>query len=94
MQVCTSFQTDNHASNPHLSFLQAGKALKEILNHLLILTAKCHVYACHVDVNLDFTSCRMNGLYKGKKKDQQAGRNLLNRCVSDVTQSMKSLQAK
>jgi len=24
MQVCTSFQTDNHASNPPLSFLQAG----------------------------------------------------------------------
>ena len=24
MQVCTSLQTDNHASNPSLSFLQAG----------------------------------------------------------------------
>jgi len=24
MQVCTSFQTDNHASTPSLSFLQAG----------------------------------------------------------------------
>jgi len=24
MQVCTSLQTDNHASNPLLSFLQAG----------------------------------------------------------------------
>ena len=24
MQVCTSFQTDNHASTPPLSFLQAG----------------------------------------------------------------------
>ena len=38
MQVCTSLQTDNHASTPPLSFLQAGcpscrptKALKEIL---------------------------------------------------------------
>jgi len=40
MQVCTSLQTDNHASTPQLSFLQAGcpsccptnsvKALKEI----------------------------------------------------------------
>jgi len=39
MQVCTSLQTDNHASSPPLSFLQAGcpscrptnslKALKE-----------------------------------------------------------------
>jgi len=24
MQVCTSLQTDNHTSNPRLSFLQAG----------------------------------------------------------------------
>jgi len=24
MQVCTSLQTDNHASSPPLSFLQAG----------------------------------------------------------------------
>jgi len=41
MKVCTSFQTDNNASNPSLSFLQAGcpsscptnsvKALKSIL---------------------------------------------------------------
>jgi len=43
MQVCTSFQTDNHASTPPLSFLQAGcpscrptnsvKALKALLLH-------------------------------------------------------------
>ena len=42
MQVCTSLQTDNHASTPQLSFLQAGcpscrptnsvKALKATLN--------------------------------------------------------------
>ena len=42
MQVCTSLQTDNHASTPPLSFLQAGcpscrptnsvKALKALLN--------------------------------------------------------------
>jgi len=42
MQICTSLQTDNHASTPPLSFLQAGcpscrptksvKALKESLN--------------------------------------------------------------
>jgi len=40
MQVCTSLQTDNHASTPSLSFLQAGcpscrqtnsvKALKDV----------------------------------------------------------------
>ena len=27
MQICTSLQTDNHASTPPLSFLQAGYAL-------------------------------------------------------------------
>jgi len=26
MQVCTSLQTDNHASTPPLSFLQAGRS--------------------------------------------------------------------
>jgi len=45
MQVCTSLQTDNHASTPLLSFLQAGcpscrptnsvKALKAITLALL-----------------------------------------------------------
>jgi len=45
MQVCISLQTDNHASTPPLSFLQAGcpscrptnsvKALKGIINQLL-----------------------------------------------------------
>ena len=44
MQVCTSLQTDNHASTPPLSFLQAGcpschptnsvKALKAVHNNL------------------------------------------------------------
>ena len=44
MQVCTSLQTDNHASSPPLSFLQAGcpscrptnsvKALKAVLDSL------------------------------------------------------------
>jgi len=44
MQVCTLLQTDNHASNPPLSFLQAGcpscrptnsvKALKGLLKDL------------------------------------------------------------
>jgi len=50
VQVCTSLQTDNHASTPPLSFLQAGcpscrptnsvKALKALytqINHILIL---------------------------------------------------------
>jgi len=54
MQVCTSLQTDNHASTPPLSFLQAGcpscrptnsvKALKEILMNW---------YACEIIVVLN-----------------------------------------
>jgi len=48
MQVCTSLQTDNHASTPPLSFLQAGcpschptnsvKALKAIYYYVIIVT--------------------------------------------------------
>jgi len=53
MQVCTSLQTDNHANNPPLSFLQAGcpschptnsvKALIEAfkLNHVLSPSVIC-----------------------------------------------------
>ena len=48
MQVCTSLQTDNHASTPTLSFLQAGcpscrptnsvKALKALQRKAYLLT--------------------------------------------------------
>jgi len=47
MQVCTSLQTENHASTPPLSFLQAGcrsrrptnsaKALKAILSVVIVV---------------------------------------------------------
>jgi len=47
MQVCTSLQTDSHASTPPLSFLQAGcpschptnsvKALKDLIYNLIYL---------------------------------------------------------
>jgi len=50
MQVCTSLQTDNHASTPPLSFSQAGypschptnsiKALKTTYSVLEVLTNK------------------------------------------------------
>jgi len=46
MQACTSLQTDNHASTPPLSFLQAGctscrptngvKALKALMFYILV----------------------------------------------------------
>jgi len=52
VQVCTSLQTDNHASTPPLSFLQAGcpscrptnsvKALKAKSTEALILTT-CYI---------------------------------------------------
>ena len=55
MQVCTSFQTDNHTSTPPLSFLQAGcpscrptnsfKALKATpllcTDHLIVFSSWC-----------------------------------------------------
>ena len=55
MQVCTSLQTDNHASTPPLSFLQAGcpsyhptnsvKALKAITKfHCVISNAQILIY--------------------------------------------------
>jgi len=50
MQVCTWFQTDNHASTPPLSFLQAGcpscrptnslKALKAHFAHQTVIEIK------------------------------------------------------
>ena len=59
MQVCTSLQTDNLASTPPLSFLQAGcpschptnsvKALKPIiinLNIIIYLTMECYLHSC------------------------------------------------
>ena len=40
MQVCTSLQTDNHASTPPLSFLQAGCPSCRPTNSVKALTAK------------------------------------------------------
>ena len=52
MQVCTSLQTDNHASTPLLSFLQAGcpscrttnsvKALNASINQSIFVYDKMH----------------------------------------------------
>ena len=67
MQVCTSLQTDNHASTPPLSFLQAGcpsccptnsvKALKALalkaLHNTHILTEKVRKQK----------TCKRNGIY-------------------------------
>ena len=40
MQVCTSLQSDNHASTPPLSVLQAGKRIFKNGEHLAKLQAK------------------------------------------------------
>jgi len=40
MQVCTSLQTDNHASTPSLSFLQAGLPSCRQSNSIKALKAK------------------------------------------------------
>jgi len=40
MQVCTSLQSDNHASTPPLSVLQAGKRICKNGEHLAKLRAK------------------------------------------------------
>jgi len=43
MQVCTLLQTDNHASTPTLSFLQAGRPSCHQTNSVKAL--KAHYYA-------------------------------------------------
>ena len=48
MQVCTSLQTDNHASTPPLNFLQAGCPSCHPTNSVKALKAKqplCNHYA-------------------------------------------------
>ena len=45
MQVCTSLQTDNHASTPPLSFLQAGCPSYRPNNNVKAL--KCYAYHPH-----------------------------------------------
>ena len=44
MQVCTWLQTDNHASTPPLSFLQAWCHSCRPTNSFKALKAKCHIY--------------------------------------------------
>jgi len=48
MQVCTSLQTDNHASTPPLSFLQAGCPSCRPTNSVKALKAK-HANTCNLD---------------------------------------------
>ena len=45
MQVCTSLQTDNHASTPPLSFLQAGCPSCRPTNSVIALKARCCIWS-------------------------------------------------
>ena len=47
MQVCTSLQTDNHASTPRLSFLQAGCPPCRPTNSIKALKAWCNQVAVY-----------------------------------------------
>ena len=46
MQVCTSLQTDYHASTPPLGFLQAGCLSCRPTNSVKALKAYWHIYKC------------------------------------------------
>jgi len=61
MQVCTSLQTDNHASTPPLSFLQAGSVImsgNEARSRNVFRNSRCgmHAYSARVYVLM----CRMS----------------------------------
>ena len=55
MQVCTSLQTDNHASTPPLNFLQAGCPSCRPTNSVKALTAKANY--CSVKVIVSTFRC-------------------------------------
>jgi len=44
MQVCTSLQTDNHASTPPLGFLQAGCLSCRPTNSVKVLEANTQIF--------------------------------------------------
>ena len=77
MQVCTSLQTDNHASTPLLSFLQAGcpscrpnnsvKALKAT-THLMWLKWKKYTQTCARLTAPSSGTTRVSQYQKGKTK--------------------------
>ena len=58
VQVCTSLQTDNHASTPPLSFLQAGCPSCHPTNSVKALKATVYVYVhCVSKKNKTLNSC-------------------------------------
>ena len=63
MQVCTSFQTDNHASTPPLSYLQAGCPSCRPTNSVEALKATVQVYT-----RRSMTSSQSTQLFQGKER--------------------------
>jgi len=53
MQICTLLQTNNHASTPPLSFLQAGCPLCRRSNSVKALKAEFVHLSCNVDLHCD-----------------------------------------
>ena len=49
MQVCTSLQTDNHASTPPLRFLQAGCSSRRPTNNIKALKALFNTYHMYIN---------------------------------------------
>jgi len=52
MQICTSLQTDNHASTPPLSFLQAGCPSCHPTNSVKALKGKAKVIIPEIPIDV------------------------------------------
>jgi len=68
MQVCTSLHTDNHASTPSLSFLQAGCPSCRPTNSVKALKASLEQEKRTKTVVLADCQKRQGGTFKNKKK--------------------------
>jgi len=67
MQVCTSLHTDNHASTPSLSFLQAGCPSCRPTNSVKALKASLEQEKRTKTVVLADCQKRQGGTFKNKK---------------------------
>jgi len=84
MQVCTSFQADNHASTPPLCFLQAGCPSCRPTNSVKALKAKHgqqHSYkmaaalswSCEDDSSTDITTGKSDLLFRAGRRCHYCG---------------------
>ena len=82
VQVCTSLQTDNHASTPPLSFLQAGcpscrptnsvKALKAHFNRTYSILACAYPRTLLLMNTLSLTSRTIEGWWRGSVVERRS----------------------